>query len=130
MNRPDNLLYTKTHEWLKIDGQTATVGITDFAQKELTDIVFVELPKTGRKVNQGDACAVVESVKTAADIFSPVAGEIIEVNRKLEEKPELINEDPFGAAWLFKVKLSGMASSADLMSSKDYTKTVEGGAGH
>src|SRR5215208_5105052 len=93
---PSELKYAKSHEWVRIAGDTATIGITDHAQHELTDIVFVELPAVGRKVKAGEACAVVESVKTASDIYSPISGEILEVNKAVADKPELVNTDPYG----------------------------------
>src|SRR5690606_38340110 len=95
-NVPTDLKYAKSHEWVRVSGDAATVGITDHAQHELTDIVFVELPAVGRKVKAGEACAVVESVKTASDIYSPVSGEILEVNQAVVDKPELVNTDPHG----------------------------------
>jgi glycine cleavage system H protein len=103
---PDDLKYAETHEWVRVEGDTGTVGITDHAQAELTDIVFVELPKVGTAVSPKQAVAVVESVKAASDIYSPVSGEVTETNPALEGNPGLINTDPYGAGWLFKVKLS------------------------
>src|SRR6267143_1589225 len=104
-NVPSDLKYAKSHEWVKGAGEVATVGISDFAQQELTDVVFVELPQVGRRVSAGEACAVVESVKTASDIYSPVGGEITEVNKALSDDPGLVNRDPYGAGWFFKIKL-------------------------
>ncbi len=101
-NIPSDLKYTKSHEWVRVSGDTATVGITDHAQHELTDIVFVELPDVGRKVKAGDACAVVESVKTASDIYSPVSGEILEANKSIVDDPALVNSDPTPAAGFTK----------------------------
>jgi glycine cleavage system H protein len=103
---PDDLKYAETHEWVRVEGDTGTVGITDHAQAELTDIVYVELPKVGTSVAPKQATAVVESVKAASDIYSPVNGEITETNPALEGNPSLVNTDPYGAGWLFKVKLS------------------------
>jgi len=120
-------LYTETHEWFLIEDGTASVGITDFAQKELTDIVFVELPEVGRRVEKGEAVAVIESVKTASDIYSPVKGEICEVNMALSEKPELINEDPFGKGWLFKVKIEGKVNSEDFLDDSSYNAMLQNG---
>ena len=108
-NVPTDLKYAKSHEWVRVSGDTATVGITDHAQHELTDIVFVELPAVGRKVKAGEACAVVESVKTASDIYSPVSGEILDVNQAVVDKPELVNTDPHGNGWFYKIKLSAPA---------------------
>src|SRR2546425_6432733 len=103
---PADLKYAKSHEWVRATGSVATVGITDHAQQELTDIVFVELPAVGRKIKAGEACAVVESVKTASDIYSPVSGEVLEVNPAAVANPALVNEDPYGAAWFFKLRLA------------------------
>jgi glycine cleavage system H protein len=104
MNVPDNLLYSESHEWLRDDG---TVGITDHAQHELTDVVFVELPKIGAQVEAGAACAVVESVKAASDIYAPAGGEVVAVNDSLNANPALVNTDPFGEGWLFRLKVAG-----------------------
>src|SRR6266478_2061586 len=98
-NVPADLKYAKSHEWVRVSGGVATVGITDHAQHELTDVVFVELPEVGRKIKAGDACAVVESVKTASDIYSPVSGEVVEINQAVSGKPELVNSDPYGQGW-------------------------------
>jgi glycine cleavage system H protein len=103
---PDNLKYADTHEWLRLEGEVGTVGITDHAQAELTDIVYVEVPTVGTKLEQKQTAAVVESVKAASDIYAPVGGEIIEVNKELEANPALVNTDPYGAGWLFKLKVS------------------------
>src|SRR5947207_3912583 len=108
-NIPSDLKYAKSHEWVRVSGDTATVGITDFAQHELTDVVFVELPEVGKQVKAGESCAVVESVKTASDIYSPVSGHIIEVNKSLADDPGLVNREPYAAGWLFKLKLSAPA---------------------
>src|SRR5436190_16592713 len=110
-NVPTDLKYAKSHEWVRVAGDIGTVGITDHAQHELTDVVFVELPEVGRKVKAGETCAVVESVKTASDIYSPVSGEVIEVNKPVVDNPALVNTDPHGAGWFFKIKL---ANPADL----------------
>lgn len=116
--------YTKTHEWVAVDGKHATVGITDFAQSQLGDVVFLELPKTGRKLDAGEMFGVVESVKAASDLYSPVAGRISEVNDKLASRPELINSDPFGEGWIMKVDLSGGLPS-DLLDEEAYKKVTE-----
>src|ERR1700741_4617082 len=105
-NIPSDLKYTKSHEWVRVAGDVATIGITDHAQHELTDIVFVELPAVGRKLAAGEACAVVESVKTASDIYSPVSGEVVEANKAVTDNPALVNSEPHGGGWFFKVKLS------------------------
>ena len=106
MNIPTELQYLKSHEWVRIEGDIATVGITDFAQDQLGDVVFVELPAIGKTLTQGENAAVVESVKTASDIYSPVTGEVIEVNSSLVEEPENINAEPYGNGFLFKVKIA------------------------
>ena len=106
MNAPDDLLYTNSHEWVRVDGDTATIGITDFAQNQLSDLTFVELPTVGDEVESGKDVAVVESVKAASDIYSPVTGTVAEVNSELEDQPELLNSDPFEKGWLFKVTMS------------------------
>src|SRR4030095_6646614 len=111
---PADLKYAKSHELLRLEGDTGTVGITDHAQHELTDVVFVELPAIGRKVKAAEACAVVESVTTARDIYSPVSGEVLEVNKALSDKPDLVNSDPYGAGWFFKLKLSAPAEAITL----------------
>ena len=116
--------YTKTHEWVAVDGKHATIGITDFAQSQLGDVVFLELPKTGRKLDAGETFGVVESVKAASDLYSPVAGRISEVNDKLSSKPELINSDPFGEGWILKIDLTGELPS-DLLDEDAYKKVTE-----
>jgi glycine cleavage system H protein len=123
---PSDLKYAKSHEWVRASGDTATVGITDHAQAELTDIVFVELPAVGRKVKAGEACAVVESVKTASDIYSPVSGEIIEVNQTVVDNPALVNSKPDSDGWFYKIKLSDAAELNSLLSSDDYKKQIGG----
>jgi len=125
-NIPSDLKYTKSHEWVRVKGDTATVGITDHAQQELTDIVFVELPDVGRKIKCGDACAVVESVKTASDIYSPVSGEILESNKLVVDDPALVNTDPYDAAWFFKIKLNNPAELNALLSPGKYKAQIGG----
>jgi glycine cleavage system H protein len=125
-NIPSDLKYTKSHEWVRVSGDTATVGITDHAQHELTDIVFVELPDVGRKVKAGEACAVVESVKTASDIYSPVSGEIVEANRPVTDNPALVNTEPHAGGWFYKIKLSNPAELNALLSPEDYKKQIGG----
>jgi glycine cleavage system H protein len=117
--------FTKDHEWVRVDGDIGTVGITGHAQEQLGDIVFVELPEVGRKVAQGEVVAVVESVKAAGDIFAPVAGEVTEVNSVLGEQPGLVNEDAEGKAWLFKVRLANTAELAALMDRSAYEAFVK-----
>src|SRR6266852_7304466 len=114
-NVPSDLKYAKSHEWVRVAGEMATVGITDHAQHELTDVVFVELPAVGRKLKSGEACAVVESVKTASDIYSPVSGEVVKVNQAVVDQPGLVNSDPYGGGWLFEVKLSQPGELANLL---------------
>ncbi|MFI4972482.1 MAG: glycine cleavage system protein GcvH [Hyphomicrobiales bacterium] len=119
--------YTKSHEWVMVDGKTATVGITDFAQSQLGDVVFLELPNAGRKVAERESFGVVESVKAASDLYSPVAGRITAVNEKLAGKPELINSDPYGEGWILKLELSGDLP-ADLLDEAGYQKVTEASA--
>ena len=125
-NIPSDLKYAKSHEWVRVSGDTAKVGITDHAQAELTDIVFVELPAVGRQVKAGEACAVVESVKTASDIYSPVSGEIVELNDPVTDNPALVNNAPYGSGWFFKIKLSNPAELDALLSPEDYKKQIGG----
>jgi glycine cleavage system H protein len=125
-NVPADLKFAKSHEWVRVAGGVATVGITDHAQHELTDIVFLELPETGRKVKAGEACAVVESVKTASDIYSPVSGEITEVNPAAVADPALVNTDPYGKGWFYKIKLSDAAELNALLSPQQYGAQIGG----
>jgi glycine cleavage system H protein len=125
-NVPSDLKYTKSHEWVRVSGDTATVGITDHAQHELTDIVFVELPDTGKKFKSGDACAVVESVKTASDIYSPVSGEILETNKAVVDNPALANSEPYAGGWFFKIKLSSPAEVDTLLTPENYQAQIGG----
>lgn len=117
---PENFRYTKEHEWVRVEGDVGTIGITFHAQKELGDIVYVDLPKPGTKVEQGKALGAVESVKAASDLFSPVSGEVIEVNDALATAPEKLNADPHGAAWLVKIRMSAPAETAKLLSAAEY----------
>ncbi|HAC45688.1 MAG TPA: glycine cleavage system protein GcvH [Chloroflexi bacterium] len=117
-------LYTKSHEWLTVDGKTVTVGITDFAQSQLGDVVFLELPKPGRKLDAGESFGVVESVKAASDLYSPVSGRVATVNEQLAAKPELINSDPYGDGWILKLELTGELPT-DLMDEAAYKKSTE-----
>ncbi|MDO4410353.1 MAG: glycine cleavage system protein GcvH [Akkermansia sp.] len=116
----ENLLYSKDHEWIELDGAIGTVGISDHAQAELSDVVFVDLPEVGTVIAAGDAVAVVESVKAASDVFSPVSGEVLEVNEELANDPSLINSDPYGAGWLYKIRLDVPGETDDLMNAADY----------
>ena len=115
-----DIRYTKEHEWVKAEGDSATVGITDHAQKELGDIVYVDLPKIGARIEQGKSLGSVESVKAVSDIYSPVSGEVTEVNEALATAPEKLNEDPHGAAWLVKLRMSAPAEVQNLLSASDY----------
>ena len=117
--------YTKSHEWLTVDGKSVTVGITDFAQAQLGDVVFLELPSPGRKLDVGDSFGVVESVKAASDLYAPVAGRVTAVNDKLTSHPELVNSDPYGDGWIVKLELSGELPS-DLLDEAAYKKVAEG----
>jgi glycine cleavage system H protein len=119
MSRED-LLFSKEHEWLRIDGETGTVGITDHAQKELGDIVYIELPKVGVKFDSGETFGSVESVKAVSELFIPVSGEILEINEDLGSAPEIINEDPYGKGWMIRIRLGDKTETADLMSSEEY----------
>lgn len=125
MKIPNDLRYSKDHEWAKLDNDVAAVGITDFAQHQLTDIVFVELPAIGRYVSQWENLCVVESVKSVSDVFSPVSGKIIEVNNELSDKPELINEDPYGKGWIAKIRCSAKEEFEKLMNAEEYMKHTE-----
>jgi len=123
-NVPSDLRYAKSHEWVRVSGDTATVGITDHAQHELTDVVFVELPAVGRPVKAGEACAVVESVKTASDLYSPVSGQILEMNKAVVDNPALVNTDPYGGGWFFKIKLSNPAELSSLLTPESYKAQI------
>jgi glycine cleavage system H protein len=121
---PPDLKYAKSHEWVRVQGDTATVGITDHAQHELTDVVFLELPAVGRQVKAGEACAVVESVKTASDIYSPLSGQIVEANKAAGDNPALVNTDPYGGGWFYKIKLSNPAELNNLLSAESYKAQI------
>jgi glycine cleavage system H protein len=125
-NVPEDLKYAKSHEWVRVSGGVATVGITDHAQHELTDVVFVELPDVGRKVKAGEACAVVESVKTASDIYSPVSGEITEINKPVADNPALVNTEPFAGGWFYKIKLSDPGEMSALLGPEQYRAQIGG----
>ncbi len=120
MNVPVNLKYTKEHEWVLIEGDVATVGVTDFAQGELGDVVFVEIETEGETMDEGETFGTIEAVKTVSDLFMPVSGEIIEVNAALEDTPDIVNSDPFGDGWMVKIKMSEPAEADKLMSPDDY----------
>ena len=125
-NVPPDLKYAKSHEWVRVAGDTATVGITDHAQHELTDIVFVELPAVGRKLAAGEACAVVESVKTASDIYSPVSGEVVETNKAAADNPGLVNTEPYAGGWFYKIKLSNPTELTTLLTPEQYQAQISG----
>jgi glycine cleavage system H protein len=125
-NIPAELKYAKSHEWVRVSGGVATVGITDHAQHELTDVVFVELPEVGRKIKAGEACAVVESVKTASDIYSPVSGEVTESNRLVVEDPALVNSEPYADGWFYKLKLANPAELDALLTPAQYASQIGG----
>ena len=120
MSNPEQYRYTKEHEWISVEGSTGTIGITDHAQHELGDIVFVDLPKTGTALTKGESLGSVESVKAVSDIYAPVSGEVIAANEKLSATPELLNSDPFAEGWLVKVKLSSPDETKDLLTAADY----------
>ena len=119
---PEDLQYTKSHEWVRIEGDTATIGITDHAQDELGDVVFVELPDEGATFDAGESFGTVESVKAVSDLYAPVGGEVVEVNSSLEDAPEKINDDPYGEGWIVKLRTT---DEADLLSPEEYEKVVE-----
>ncbi|MEF3694541.1 MAG: glycine cleavage system protein GcvH [Candidatus Cloacimonadota bacterium] len=121
----DDLLYTESHEWIRVDGDLATIGISDFAQHELGDIVFVELPEVGSKVSAGQPCGNIEAVKAVEDLFSPLSGKVEEKNTDLEDSPDLINKSPYEDGWLIKVRLSNMDELEDLLAAVDYKKLIE-----
>lgn len=123
-NVPANLRYRESHEWINPSQDPAPVGITDHAQEELTDVVFADLPKVGRAVKAGEQVAVIESVKAASDIYSPVSGEIVEVNTELTSNPALINTDPYGAGWMFKLKVADAAEADKLLTPEAYTALI------
>ncbi len=124
MNIPENLRYTKEHEWARLEGGDAVVGITDYAQSELGDIVFVELPAPGKKTEPGKSCASIEAVKAVSDLFAPLSGEVIEVNKDLETAPQLVNQDPYGKGWILKIRLSDKAEWDGLMQAVEYQKLI------
>ena len=124
MNVPQNLRYNSSHEWVLLEGDVATIGISDHAQEELTDVVFVELPPVGKTVDVGDPTAVVESVKAASDIYAPVSGEVVEVNDAVEADPSLVNTDPYGKGWIFKLKLKNPAQVEALLDAAGYEDLI------
>ena len=128
MEFPEDLKYTREHEWVLIDGSTATIGITDHAQHQLGDVVFVELPAVGDRVERSEAFGVVESTKAVSDVYAPLSGEVAEINDDLPDNPELINEDPYGDGWMVKITLGDKADLEDLMTADEYRKFIEDAA--
>lgn len=126
-NVPADLKYAKSHEWVRVNGDSAVVGISDHAQHELTDVVFVELPEVGRKLKAGEPAAVVESVKTASDIYSPLSGEIVEVNQAVVDNPGLVNSEPYGGGWFFKVRLADTTELNKLLGPEQYSAQIKAG---
>lgn len=124
MNVPANLKYTKDHEWIKVDGDVATVGVTDFAQSQLGDIVFIEIETVGETLAKEEVFGTIEAVKTVSDMFMPVAGEVIEVNPKITEQPDVVNKDPYGDGWMIKIKVSNTAELNELLSPEQYKETI------
>lgn len=127
MNVPEGLRYTQGHEWIALEGSLGRVGITDFAQDQLGDIVFVELPEVGRELRQGEAFGVVESVKSVSDLFSPVAGRVVRVNGALQDQPEMINTSPYDEGWIIEISVGDAAEVAALLDSSAYVQSLEGG---
>jgi glycine cleavage system H protein len=121
---PAELKYAKTHEWVRVEGDLAVIGISDHAQHELTDVVFVEVPSVGRTLQAGEACAVVESVKTASDLYAPVSGEVVEANAALSSDPGLVNREPYGHGWFFKVRMSNPAEAEALLTAEAYRSQI------
>ena len=124
MNFPDNLLYTKDHEWVKIDGNNATIGITDFAQRELGDIVFVDVPSVGKTMKKEEVFGTVEAVKTVSDLFLPLSGKVESLNSSLDSAPEAVNKDPYGEGWMIKMTISNQAEVSELLSAEQYKNLV------
>ena len=124
MNNPENLKYTKEHEWAKFEGERVIIGITDYAQSQLGDVIFIEFPRVGEKLTAGDVFGEVEAVKTVSELYSPISGKIIEVNNELEDSPDLVNSDPYGAGWLIKIDASNPNEKDELMDSSSYKQLV------
>jgi glycine cleavage system H protein len=124
MNVPENLKYTKDHEWLRVEGNTGYIGITDFAQGELGDVVFIEIETLGEKLKKGDVFGTIEAVKTVSDMFMPVSGEVLEVNSELEDNPEVVNKDPYGAGWMVKISIPDPAEIKDLLDAAKYKELI------
>lgn len=126
MNIPENLKYSEDHEWLKVEGTIGTEGITDYAQHELSDIVYVELPEVGREVSKGETIGTIEAVKTVADLYAVVGGRIVAVNENLKTHPELVNHDPYGEGWMVKIEIADTGEVESLMDASEYKKLLEG----
>jgi glycine cleavage system H protein len=126
---PEDSRYSKSHEYVHVEGETGTIGITDYAQKELGDVVFVELPQVGTELEQGDELGSIESVKAVSELFAPVSGEVVEVNEALADKPELVNTDPYGDGWMIKVRLTAPDEVDELMNAEEYEEYIEKEAG-
>jgi glycine cleavage system H protein len=126
MNIPEELFYTKEHEWTRIDDKIATLGITDYAQDELGDIVYVELPEVGAEVDQGDSFGTIEAVKAVSDLYTPLSGEVVEINESLNDEPEKVNQDPYNEGWMIKIKLSDESEKEELLDSGQYEDLIEG----
>ncbi|MDX9909890.1 MAG: glycine cleavage system protein GcvH [Bacteroidales bacterium] len=125
MKIPAELKYTEDHEWIRVEGEIATVGVTDYAQGELGDVVFIEIETEGEELNKGDTFGTVEAVKTVSDLFMPIGGEVIEVNAALVDEPELVNKDAYGKGWMIKIKMSNPSELDELLSADDYQKMIE-----
>jgi glycine cleavage system H protein len=126
MNVPENLKYTKDHEWIRVEGEEAFVGITDFAQGELSDVVFVEIETEGEQLNKEDVFGTIEAVKTVSDMFMPVSGTVLEVNGKLEDSPEIVNKDPYGEGWMIKISIHDPEELEDLLTADQYKELISG----
>lgn len=125
MNIPDSLKYTKEHEWIKIEGDQGTVGITEFAQKELGDIVYIEVETVGETLETDEPFGTIEAVKTVSDLFMPVSGEVLEFNEALESNPEIVNKDPYGEGWIIKIKINDLSQLDDLLDAEGYNEVIE-----
>lgn len=126
MNIPENLKYTKDHEWIRVEGNEAVIGVTDFAQGELGDVVFVEIETEGEELDKEEAFGTIEAVKTVSDMFMPVAGKVVEVNPGLEDTPELVNKDPYGEGWMIKIELTDAAQLEELLTPEQYKESING----
>lgn len=124
MTFPENLKYTKDHEWIRVEGDTGVVGITEYAQGELGDVVFVDLPQIGRQVKQSESFGTIEAVKAVSDLYAPLSGEVIEINADLEKSPEFVNKEPYGKGWMLKIKISGKSELDGLLDSKTYREMI------